>query len=70
MIKYLKLYCKKKKYIIDSNSILSNNKVIGNIDYKEEIVTLGRDKYKYGDFAVAILNNYYDLYEGDENDNV
>ena len=40
------------------------------IDYPEKFVTLGSNKFKFGDFAVAILEGYFNLYDGGEYVNV
>ena len=70
MTKYLELYCKEKKYKIKGNKILHEEKQIGRINYPEKFVTLGNNKFKFGDFAVAILEGYFDLYDGGEYVNV
>tara|TARA_Y100001937_G_C7058230_1_gene302463 strand:+ start:493 stop:705 length:213 start_codon:yes stop_codon:yes gene_type:complete len=66
MTDYLAIYCKQKKYIIDGNKITKEGKQIGKICYLDKIVTLGNNKYKFGDFALAILDGYCDLYDGGE----
>ena len=70
MIEFLVMYCKNKNYNILGNSILYEGKQIGDIDYQDRIVTLGNNKYKFGDFAVAILEGYFDLYDGGEYVNI
>jgi hypothetical protein len=67
---YLELYCKEKNYKIKKDKIFLDKEAIGFIDFKEKVVILGNSKYKYGDFAVAILNNFFDLYDGSENVNI
>ena len=70
MIEFLVMYCREKKYDIDGEKILKEGKQIGDIDHLEKIVTLGSNKYKFGDFAIAILEGYFDLYDGGEYVNV
>ena len=70
MIEFLVMYCREKKYDIDGEKILKEGKQIGDINHLEKIVTLGRNKYKFGDFALAILEGYFDLYDGGEYVNV
>ena len=70
MIEFLVLYCKEKQYNIVGNKILKEGKQIGDICYLDKIVTLGKSKYKFGDFALAILEGYIDLYDGGEYVNV
>jgi hypothetical protein len=64
------MYCKEKKYNILGNVILHEGKQIGSINYQEKFVTLGNNKFKFGDVAVAILEGYFDLYDGGEYVNV
>tara|TARA_B100000287_G_C20366875_1_gene676155 strand:+ start:268 stop:486 length:219 start_codon:yes stop_codon:yes gene_type:complete len=66
MIDYLVMYCKEKKYNIEGTKIFSEGKQIGYINHLDKIVTLGSNKYKFGDFALAILEGYFDLYDGGE----
>tara|TARA_B100001057_G_C22248947_1_gene718711 strand:+ start:71 stop:289 length:219 start_codon:yes stop_codon:yes gene_type:complete len=66
MIEFLIMYCKEKNYNISGKKILKEGSQIGDIDFQEKIVTLGNSKYKFGDFAVAILEGYFDLYDGGE----
>lgn len=70
MIEFLVMYCKQKNYEIIGRKILKDGKQIGDIDHLDRIVTLGSNKYKFGDFALAILEGYFDLYDGGEYDNV
>ena len=70
MIEFLTMYCKEKQYKIIGNKILKEGKQIGNINHLDKIVTLGSSKYKFGDFALAILEGYFDLYDGGEYVNV
>ena len=70
MIEFLVMYCREKKYDIDGEKILKEGKQIGDINHLEKIVTLGSNKYKFGDFALAILEGYFDLYDGGEYVNV
>ena len=70
MIEFLVMYCKEKQYDIVGKKILKEGKQIGDIDHLEKIVTLGSSKYKFGDFALAILEGYFDLYDGGEYVNV
>ena len=70
MIEFLVMYCNEKEYEIIGEKILKEGKQIGDIDHLEKIVTLGGSKYKFGDFALAILEGYFDLYDGGEYDNV
>ena len=70
MIEFLVMYCKEKQYDIVVRKILKEGKQIGDIDHLEKIVTLGSSKYKFGDFALAILEGYFDLYDGGEYVNV
>ena len=70
MTEFLVMYCKEKKYKLRGNKILHAGKQIGMIDYPEKFVTLGSNKFKFGDFAVAILEGYFNLYDGGEYVNV
>ncbi len=70
MIEYLVMYCREKNYNILGNLILHEEKQIGYINYEDNIVTLGSNKFKFGDFAVAMLEGYFDLYDGGEYVNV
>ena len=70
MIEFLVMYCKQKNYDIIGEKILKEGTQIGMIDHLEKVVTLGNSKFKFGDFAVAILEGYFDLYDGGEYDNV
>ena len=70
MIDYLLMYCKEKEYDIVDNKIFNKGKQIGDICYPDKIVTLGKSKFKFGDFALAILDGYFDLYDGGEYVNV
>ena len=70
MIEYLVMYCEEKKYEIAGKKILKEGSQIGDINYLDMIVTLGSSKYKFGDFAVAILEGYFDLYDGGKYVNV
>ena len=70
MIEFLVMYCKEKNYDIAGEKILKEGKQIGDIDHLDKIVTLGSNKYKFGDFALAILEGYFDLYDGGEYVNV
>jgi len=70
MIEFLVMYCKEKRYEIAGEKILKEGSQIGDINYLDKIVTLGGSKYKFGDFAVAILEGYFDLYDGGEYVNV
>ena len=70
MIEFLVLYCKEKKYDIEGDKIFNNGKQIGDICHLDKIVTLGKSKFKFGDFALAILEGYFDLYDGGEYVNV
>jgi hypothetical protein len=70
MIEHLVMYCREKNYNILGNLILHEEKQIGYINYEDNIVTLGNNKFKFGDFAVAILEGYFDLYDGGEYVNV
>jgi hypothetical protein len=70
MIEFLVMYCKEKKYDIVGEKILKEGKQIGDINHFDKIVTLGNNKYKFGDFALAILEGYFDLYDGGEYVNV
>jgi len=70
MIEFLVMYCNEKNYNIVGEKILKEGRQIGNIDYLDKIVTLGSDKYKFGDFAVAMLEGYFDLYDGGKYVNV
>ena len=66
MIEFLLMYCKEKNYDILGEQILKEGEQIGAIDFQEKIVTLGNSKFKFGDFAIAILEGYFDLYDGGE----
>lgn len=70
MLEFLFMYCKEKNYDIVGEKILIEGTQIGDISYQDKIVTLGSNKYKYGDFAIAILEGYFNLYDGGEYDNV
>ena len=70
MIEFLVMYCEEKKYEIIGEKILNEGCQIGDINYIEKIVTLGSNKYKFGDFALAIFEEYFDLYDGGEYVNV
>tara|TARA_R110000787_G_scaffold106699_1_gene214539 strand:- start:84 stop:296 length:213 start_codon:yes stop_codon:yes gene_type:complete len=70
MTEFLVMYCEEKKYKIIDNKILHEGKQIGKIDYLEKFVTLGSNKFKFGDFAVAMLEGYFNLYDGGEYVNV
>ena len=70
MLDYLVMYCKEKKYDIVDDKIFNKGKQIGDICHLDKIVTLGKGKFKFGDFALAILEGYYDLYDGGEYVNV
>ena len=70
MTELLVMYCEEKKYKIIDNKILHEGKQIGKIDYLEKFVTLGSNKFKFGDFAVAMLEGYFNLYDGGEYVNV
>ena len=70
MLEFLVMYCKEKNYNIVGERILKEGNQIGDIDYADKIVTLGKSKYKFGDFALAILEGYIDLYDGGEYVNV
>lgn len=70
MIQFLKMYCKEKNYNIIGKKILKEGKQIGDINFQDKIVTLGNNKFKFGDFAVAIFEGYFDLYDGGEYVNV
>ena len=70
MLDYFVMYCKEKNYDIVNEKIFSKGKQIGDICFLDKIVTLGKSKYKFGDFALAILEGYCDLYDGGEYVNV
>ena len=70
MLEFLVMYCKEKNYNIVGERILKEGNQIGDIDYADKIVPLGKSKYKFGDFALAILEGYIDLYDGGEYVNV
>ena len=70
MLEFLVMYCREKNYNIVGDMILQEGNQIGYIDYVDKIVTLGSSKYKFGDFALAILEGYVDLYDGGEYVNV
>ncbi len=70
MLEFLVMYCNEKNYSIDGEKILKEGNQIGDINYLDKIVTLGSSKYKFGDFALAILEGYVDLYDGGEYVNV
>ena len=70
MIEFLLMYCEEKQYDIVGSKILKQGEQIGEIDHLEKIVTLGSSKYKFGDFAIAIFEGYFDLYDGGNYDNV
>jgi hypothetical protein len=70
MIEFLVMYCKEKNYEILGEKIMKEGKQIGDINHLDKIVTLGSSKFKFGDFAIAIFENYFDLYDGGEYDNV
>ena len=70
MTEFLVMYCEEKKYKIIDNKILHEGKQIGKINYLEKFVTLGSNKFKFGDFAVAMLEGYFNLYDGGEYVNV
>ena len=66
MIQFLLMYCKEKNYDIVAQKILKEGRQIGNINYEDKIVTLGSSKFKFGDFALAVMEGYFDLYDGGE----
>ena len=66
MIEFLVMYCNKKEYEIIGEKILKEGRQIGNINYEDKIVTLGSSKFKFGDFALAVMEGYFDLYDGGE----
>jgi len=70
MLEFLVMYCKEKQYEIIGEKILKEGKQIGDINHLDKIVTLGNNKYKYGDFAIAIFEGYFDLYDGGKYVNV
>ena len=61
MTDYLAIYCKQKKYIIDGNKITKEGKQIGKICYLDKIVTLGNNKYKFGDFVSSPMEVSNDI---------
>jgi len=61
MLSYLKDYCNHFGYSIKENLIFSKGNVIGHINRKEKWVIIGKNKLKYGDFAVLIAEGYFDI---------
>ena len=70
MIEFLVMYCKENEYEIIDNKIFNKAEQIGDICHLDKIVTLGKSKFKFGDFAIAILEGYFDLYDGGKYVNV
>jgi len=70
MIEFFVMYCERKDYDIIGEKVFFDGRQIGDICYHDKIITLGSKKFKFGDFALAILENYCDLYDGGEYVNV
>lgn len=62
-------YCEHFNYTINNNLIFKQDKVIGQINQEEKHVIIGTNKLKYGDFAVLIMEGYFDIL-GDNNDSL
>tara|TARA_R110002153_G_scaffold36023_1_gene106781 strand:+ start:2049 stop:2240 length:192 start_codon:yes stop_codon:yes gene_type:complete len=55
---WVKEYCEYFKLTISLLIIRNeNNNAIGTIDMYNDIVDFGHNKYMFGDFAIALLNN-------------
>ena len=69
MLRYLQQYCDYFDYKIIDKLIYSSDSVIGHINFKEKHVTIGSNKLKYGDFAVLVMEGYFDIL-GENNDSL
>jgi|TARA_Y100000015_G_C2351702_1_gene70940 hypothetical protein len=67
MLCYLYKYCEHFGYSIKENIIYDNDNAIGHVNSKENWVIIGKNKLKYGDFALLIAEGYFDI-TGDDND--
>lgn len=66
---YLADYCSHFNYIISNNLIFKQGNVIGRINENEKHVIIGNNKLKYSDFAVLIMEGYFDIL-GENNANL
>jgi hypothetical protein len=67
MLSYLYNYCEHFRYTIKENIIYSKDNAIGHINPRDNWVIIGKSKLKYGDFAVLIAEDYFDIL-GEDND--
>lgn len=61
MLEYLHQYCDHFDYKIVDRLIYNEDSVIGHINFKEKHVTIGNNKLKYEDFAVLIMEGYFNI---------
>ena len=61
MLRHVYDYCNHFNYDIENNIIYRKGNAIGHVNLKEEWVIIGNNKLKYGDFAVLIMEGYFDI---------
>ena len=61
MLSHLQQYCDHFNYKIDNKLIYKQESVIGHINYEQKHVIIGNNKLKYGDFAVLIMEGYFNI---------
>jgi len=69
MLCYLHNYCDHFGYVIKENIIYDNDNAIGHVNLEENWVIMGKNKLKYGDFAVLIAEGFFDII-GEGNDSL
>lgn len=57
MLSYLKKYCEHLGLEIKGSKIYSGINQIGNINSSQNFVEIRSKKYKYGDFALLLIEN-------------
>jgi len=61
MLSYLYDYCEHFGYTIKENIIYDKDNAIGHLNSRDNWVIIGKNKLKYGDFAVLIAEGYFDI---------
>ena len=58
MFDWLELYCHKKGYNIIDNGIYKNDTQIGTIHFKDKFIQVGNSRFKPGDFALLLMEDF------------
>ena len=57
MLEYLEKYCDNLGLEIRDAKIYAGDDVIGSINFRQNFVEIKSKKYKYGDFALLLIEN-------------